>query len=380
MLIENYTMELQSKGSYIGNFRSYDKMHIISQNELMEKIVQTYAEMDSNKNRQECVDMYRNQFERLGAYKHIKQRQSIMSLEELIEYCKEKGNAYEKRLHQSLVKVTGELLKKSFEKPGELDTVILIATTGAPFSPSPLQEVLSKNNSDAKHLHLYHMDCYAALPALATANAFARTLRNYGAEKNRNVTVLHEELSSAYFGTNRNRSTGNFICDSLFADGCIAYDAMPYKPNGDCLELLSVQYCQWENSMDYITICHSSGNVELNKELSELIGKCCLKFFEPISHSLGDIELDSQRIHVAIHAGGPRLLDVVQSTYNLREEQMRFAWSILKEKGNLESATVVYQLKDILLDTEVKDGDKVLMLAFGPGITSGFATFIVHKN
>lgn len=113
MLIENYTMELQSKGSYIGNFRSYDRMHIISQNELMEKIVQTYAEMESNKNRQECVDMYRNQFERLGAYKHIKQRQSIMSLEELIEYCKEKGSAYEKRLHQSLVKVTGELLKKS---------------------------------------------------------------------------------------------------------------------------------------------------------------------------------------------------------------------------------------------------------------------------
>lgn len=356
--------------AFISNFRAYDNMHKIPQNDLINAIIDTYVNPDNDE-----TETFKKKFERIGAFKHIKLRQSVKSLKELVEHCFEDEIKYEERLHKMLVEITENLLKDNLTNTDDLSAVILTTTCGAPFSPSPVQEILSKYGSFAKHLHLYQMDCYGALPTFTTANAISNTLK-----KKEILSVLHIELSSAYFRAIRKKNTGNFICDSLFGDGCIAYDIMPSLSNDiSSLELISIDYRQWKNSLDYITICHRTGDVELHRQLSELIGNCCGELFDTLCESLNYNLPNASNVHIAVHAGGPSLLDVVKLKLNLREEQMDFAWSTLKEKGNLESATVIYQLKDILASDKVMDGDYVLLLAFGPGITAGHATFRVRR-
>jgi len=71
----------------------------------------------------------------------------------------------------------------------------------------------------------------------------------------------------------------------------------------------------------------------------------------------------------AVHPGGPRILDVVCDRLGLAETDLTESTAVLSDHGNCSSGTVLLVLDRICGHRELADGDAVVMMAFGPGLT-----------
>lgn len=85
--------------------------------------------------------------------------------------------------------------------------------------------------------------------------------------------------------------------------------------------------------------------------------------------SLGNVR------HWAVHPGGRSILDKVQSSLNLTDEQLAPSRGVLRDYGNMSSATVLFVLKEILERPPGTLEERVVGLAFGPGLTVEMALF-----
>ena len=82
--------------------------------------------------------------------------------------------------------------------------------------------------------------------------------------------------------------------------------------------------------------------------------------------------------HWAIHPGGRSILDKVESRLKLSEAQLVPARETLRDFGNMSSATVMFVLRNILASDAAGDGDRVVAMAFGPGLTVESALMTVR--
>jgi predicted naringenin-chalcone synthase len=70
----------------------------------------------------------------------------------------------------------------------------------------------------------------------------------------------------------------------------------------------------------------------------------------------------------AIHPGGRLILDAIAEAYQLTEAQMTPSRSVLRDFGNMSSASVMFVLAR-LMDDPLSRGKSGHALAFGPGLT-----------
>ena len=73
--------------------------------------------------------------------------------------------------------------------------------------------------------------------------------------------------------------------------------------------------------------------------------------------------------HWAIHPGGRSILDKVQSRLGLTDRQLVPAREVLRNYGNMSSATVMFVLRHILDQAPEAGDERVCSMAFGPGLT-----------
>jgi len=74
--------------------------------------------------------------------------------------------------------------------------------------------------------------------------------------------------------------------------------------------------------------------------------------------------------HFAIHPGGRKILETIETELGLTREDNRHAYRVLRDYGNMSSATVLFVLRDVLAHATLADnGAPVLSFAFGPGLT-----------
>ncbi|MGI8439612.1 MAG: 3-oxoacyl-[acyl-carrier-protein] synthase III C-terminal domain-containing protein, partial [Thermoleophilaceae bacterium] len=71
----------------------------------------------------------------------------------------------------------------------------------------------------------------------------------------------------------------------------------------------------------------------------------------------------------AVHPGGPRILDVIEERLELDPGALAESHATLRDYGNCSSATVILVLQRILAERDLADGDHVVFMAFGPGLT-----------
>src|SRR5690606_12686831 len=72
----------------------------------------------------------------------------------------------------------------------------------------------------------------------------------------------------------------------------------------------------------------------------------------------------------AIHPGGRRILEVCDEVFSLNTDQNAHAYKVLRDFGNMSSATVLFVLDELSrkLKSEKRE-QQVLSFAFGPGLT-----------
>jgi predicted naringenin-chalcone synthase len=74
----------------------------------------------------------------------------------------------------------------------------------------------------------------------------------------------------------------------------------------------------------------------------------------------------------AIHPGGRGIIDQLQALFGLTEEQTRFSRSVLRDYGNMSSATILFVLAEMrqALRQSGSDAADGVAVAFGPGLTA----------
>lgn len=79
----------------------------------------------------------------------------------------------------------------------------------------------------------------------------------------------------------------------------------------------------------------------------------------------------------AIHPGGRGIIDTLQATYSLTDEQINASRSVLRQYGNLSSATILFVLDKMKRDYEnrIESTKEGIALAFGPGLNAEIMRF-----
>jgi len=71
-----------------------------------------------------------------------------------------------------------------------------------------------------------------------------------------------------------------------------------------------------------------------------------------------------------LHSAGRKVLDNAQTLLGLSDEDMAFSRSVLRDYGNMSSATVLFVLERVIQSGLPRDGDLAVMAALGPGFAA----------
>jgi alkylresorcinol/alkylpyrone synthase len=71
--------------------------------------------------------------------------------------------------------------------------------------------------------------------------------------------------------------------------------------------------------------------------------------------------------HFLLHPGGRKVLEGLERELKLTPEDTRFSWRVLRDYGNLSSATVLVMLHHFEQEARPEPGDLGLLMAVGPG-------------
>jgi 3-hydroxy-3-methylglutaryl CoA synthase len=78
-----------------------------------------------------------------------------------------------------------------------------------------------------------------------------------------------------------------------------------------------------------------------------------------------------------LHPGGCKVLETAEESLGLTRDQIRYSWQVLKEFGNMSSATALFVLKAALADGAC---GRYLLAGFGPGFSAYFIVLDLSKN
>ena len=206
------------------------------------------------------------------------------------------------------------------------------------------------------------MGCYAAFNAMKLANDICK------ANKSARVLIVCVELCSIHFQKDTDLDT--LLANALFGDGAASIMVEGKTQNSIKMEMENF-HCdlmtEGEQDMTW-KIGEHGFKMTLSSYVPDLIKKGIKSL---IDNLLNQFELDASQIqHFAIHPGGKKILEVIESELNISKEDNRHAYSIMKNCGNMSSPTILFVLELIFLELKEKDkGSKILGMAFGPGLT-----------
>jgi alkylresorcinol/alkylpyrone synthase len=70
------------------------------------------------------------------------------------------------------------------------------------------------------------------------------------------------------------------------------------------------------------------------------------------------------------HPGGPKVIEAIQATLGLSEDDLAMTWNSLNTIGNLSSASVLHVLQDTLAQRPSQPSEWGVLMAMGPGFCS----------
>lgn len=253
----------------------------------------------------------------------------------------------------------------------DITHLVTVSCTGF-FNPGPDYKVVRELGLSpaVQRYHLGFMGCYAAFPALRAAKLFCE------ADPNAVVLVVCAELCSLHVRTSNDPDT--IMGSALFADGAAAA-VVTARPGTGETALLTLDHFETvltpvgEDSMAW-NIGDNGFEMVLGNYVPHIIDDHIVGALQPLLAKEPELAaLPYTAIpHWAIHPGGRSILDKVESRLGLSEAQLVPARHVLRNYGNMSSATVLFVLKHILeqpVQDDSQDSGRICSMAFGPGLT-----------
>jgi predicted naringenin-chalcone synthase len=209
-----------------------------------------------------------------------------------------------------------------------------------------------------------YMGCYAAVNALRLAHHIVRS------QPEARVLVVTIELCTLHFQDTEDLE--KLLSMLLFGDGCAAA-LVTADTRGVALD--GFQSFALPESADLITwdIGDTGFDMHLSGHVPQRIQKAMAdeRTRNAPDGVLRGQEPDSFGLY-AVHAGGKAILDAVESGLGLARDRLDWSRGVLRDFGNMSSATLMFVLQRILGNAAPGNG---LALAFGPGLACETFTF-----
>lgn len=235
--------------------------------------------------------------------------------------------------------------------------VVTASCTGC-FAPGPDFRIVRDLGlaGSTERYHLGFIGCAAAFPALRAAARFC------AAQPDAVVLVVCTELCSLHIRPSN--SPDQIVSSSVFADGSAA--AIVTAAGGDRAGLDLDRFgttltSEGEEDMAW-TIGDDGFEMVLTGEVPRIIGR-------EIRGAVDGFLAGDVPTAWAVHPGGRSILDRVQAGLGLAPDALQASRAVLRDYGNMSSATVMFILREMLHDDALADGATIAGLAFGPGLT-----------
>lgn len=238
--------------------------------------------------------------------------------------------------------------------------VVTVSCTGF-FAPGPDYHLVRDLGLDpaVERYHLGFIGCAAAMPGLRLAT------RICAAQPGAVVLVVCLELCTLHIRPSSDPQ--QIVAASVFADGAAAAivtaDEAIGRAGGLELDRFSTTLTS-EGETDMVwTIGDHGFEMILSAEVPRIVGR-------EIRGAVGTF-LDGEAMPDAwaVHPGGRSVLDRVEAGLDLAPEALDASREVLRDYGNMSSATILFILRRLLSDDALADGARVGALAFGPGLT-----------
>jgi len=205
------------------------------------------------------------------------------------------------------------------------------------------------------------MGCFAAVNALKLARHIVRS------EPGATVLVVNLELCTLHL--QEQWQLEKMLTFVLFADGASAalVSAAPYG-----LSLGAFRATVLPDSEHMIT--WQVGDTGFEMSLSGEVPSRIRRFLHDHGRDLVSTDAAGEIAHWAVHAGGRSILDAVQHGLVLAPGALQHSRAVLRDFGNMSSATLMFVLDRILGEPPGKG----FAMAFGPGLT--VESFAFHRG
>ncbi|WP_063767904.1 type III polyketide synthase [Verrucomicrobium sp. BvORR106] len=247
--------------------------------------------------------------------------------------------------------------------PQEVTHIVFASCTGFA-NPGPDYHIIRELGlpESVQRYTLGFMGCYAAFPALRMAAQFCE------ADPKAVVLVMCLELCSLHMQINDQPDC--ILANSLFADGAAAAlvssrNPSPDRPAYRVLGFASALVTDGEADMAW-DIGNEGFNIVLSSYVPEILGTRVRPLLEDVLQR-GGLTLP-QVEEWAVHPGGRAILDKVQDGLGLSPDSLLASRHVLRDYGNMSSATIFFVLKE-LLDSADEGRALTCAMAFGPGLT-----------
>ena len=251
----------------------------------------------------------------------------------------------------------------------DFDAIFFVSTTGIS-TPSIDARLFNRIalNKHIKRIPIWGLGCAAGVGGIARASEYVRAFPKHRA------VVVSVELCSLAFHLN-DRSKSNIVAAALFGDGATAClicgDEVPRREQDfaqpSILGSLSTIYPDTLDVMGW-RISSEGFKIVLSKNIPSIVTSLVRENIEELlasySISIGDIS------HYIAHPGGVKVMEAYETALALSHGELRNSYAVLREFGNMSSATVFFILERVLSQTKDTAGEYGLASALGPGFSS----------
>ena len=294
----------------------------------------------------------------------VDKRYGIMDAEEVFSKTsfEEKNDIYKRETIKLAENALVKALDKASLKSTDIDYIITVSCTGI-MIPSVDAYLINKLNmkQDIVRLPVTEMGCVAGVSGMIYAKNFLK------ANPNKRAAVIAVESPTSTFQLD-DYSMVNIVSAAIFGDGCACTILSSYEDE-EGPEIIDEAMYHFYNSekMMGFDLKNSGLQMVLEKEVPEKIAEHFPKIVHPFLKK-NDLKIEDVD-HLIFHPGGKKIVQTVEQLFGSLGKNIDDTKAVLKEYGNMSSATVLYVLERFMNRNPAK-GEIGLMLSFGPGFTA----------
>ncbi|QSB29065.1 type III polyketide synthase [Flavobacterium sp. CLA17] len=294
----------------------------------------------------------------------VDKRYSVMDPVEVFTATsfEDKNDIYSREVIILGEQVLEKALRKANWEPETLDYIITVSCTGI-MIPSLDAYLINKMKlrQDIVRLPVTEMGCAAGISGIIYAKNFLK------ANPGKRAAVIAVESPTATFQLD-DFSMPNIVSAAIFGDGaaCCLLSSYEEDAGPEIIDEEMYHFYDAEHMMGF-KVTNNGLQMVLDIEVPDTIASHFSDIIHPFlqKNNLEIKDLD----HMIFHPGGKKIVTTVEALFSGLGKNIDATKEVLKQYGNMSSATVLYVLESIMED-QPKAGEKGLMLSFGPGFSA----------